>query len=335
MATLAELSRLGTGLSTQQLQHLQRLVAWWGILADLSFSDLLLFVPVDRSGEEFAIASQIRPTTGQTLYQDDHVGLRVSDIDRPLVASAYGRAEVIEGEVPIKPTNRRASVMCIPIRHEAQIIGVLSRELLPNFAERRDPGELERTYLEAFHQLAKMIAAGTFPYQDNEVDLEQVPRVGDGMLVIDPESRIQYASPNALSTLHRVGVLGNVAGRRLADIGIRHPAIKAVSKYLAQCHDRWLYQRGIWGDRFGALGIFARSRSPPWPGGGDDGVFTSAVATRGRRGGSLKSCLWHQWHHHGAQALLGGAGGVAGGGGGLSRLGEGGGVGPAMWSSCG
>ena len=230
MATLAELSRLGTGLSTQQLQHLQRLVAWWGILADLSFSDLLLFVPVDRSGEEFAIASQIRPTTGQTLYQDDHVGLRVSDIDRPLVASAYGRAEVIEGEVPIKPTNRRASVMCIPIRHEDQIIGVLSRELLPNFAERRDPGELERTYLEAFHQLAKMIAAGTFPYQDNEVNLEQVPRVGDGMLVIDPESRIQYASPNALSTLHRVGVLGNVAGRRLADIGIRHPTIKAVSE---------------------------------------------------------------------------------------------------------
>ena len=84
MATLAELSRLGTGLSTQQLQHLQRLVAWWGILADLSFSDLLLFVPVDEAGGEFAIASQIRPTTGQTLYQDDHVGLRVSDIDRPL-----------------------------------------------------------------------------------------------------------------------------------------------------------------------------------------------------------------------------------------------------------
>ena len=49
-----------------------------------------------------------------------------------------------------------------------------------------------------------MIAAGTFLYQDDEVDLEQVPRVGDGMLVIDP-SRNQYAPPNALSTLHRAG----------------------------------------------------------------------------------------------------------------------------------
>ena len=225
MATLAELTRLDTGLSKDQLRHLQRLIAWWGILADLSFSDLLLFVPIQKQGIEFAIASQIRPTTGQTLYRDDHVGLRVSDVDRPLVARAYELREVVDGEVPIKPTNRRASVMCIPISHDDEVIGILSRELIPNFAERRDPGELERTYLEAFHQLAKMIAAGIFPFTDNEVDMDEIPRVGDGLLVVDPETRIQYASPNALSTLHRVGVLGNVAGRRLEDLGIKHPVI--------------------------------------------------------------------------------------------------------------
>ncbi len=225
MATLAELTRLDTGLSKDQLRHLQRLIAWWGILADLSFSDLLLFVPIEKEGREFAVASQIRPTTGQTLYRDDHVGLRVSDIDRPLVARAYKLGLAVDGEVPIKPSNRRASVMCIPISHGDQVIGVLSRELIPNFAERRDPGELERTYLEAFHQLAKMIAAGVFPFADNEVDMDEIPRVGDGLLVVDPETRIQYASPNALSTLHRVGVLGNVAGRRLEDLGIKHPVI--------------------------------------------------------------------------------------------------------------
>ena len=225
MATLAELTRLDTGLSEDQLRHLQRLIAWWGMLADLSFSDLLLFVPTNSDGGEFAIASQIRPTTGQTLYRDDHVGLRVTDVDRPLVARAYKLQQVVDGEVPIKPTNRRASVMCIPIIYHQEVIGVLSRELIPNFAERRDPGELERTYLEAFHQLAKMIAAGAFPFVDNEVDMDEIPRVGDGLLVVDPEARIQYASPNALSTLHRVGVLGNVAGRRLEELGLKHPVI--------------------------------------------------------------------------------------------------------------
>ena len=225
MATLAELARIGTGLSTQQLTHLQRLVAWCGLLADLSFSDLLLFVPTNDRGTEFGIAGQIRPTTGQTLYRDDHVGLRVDDIDRPLVARAFALGEVVEGEVPIKPTNRRARVMCIPITHDEVVIGVLSRELVPDFAERRDPGELERTYLETFHQLARMIASGAFPFWGHDVDVDEIPRVGDGMLVVDPEARIQYASPNALSTLHRTGIVGNVAGRRLRDLGMEQTVV--------------------------------------------------------------------------------------------------------------
>jgi two-component sensor histidine kinase len=230
MATLAELTRIGTDLSTQQLMHLQRLVAWWGILADLSFSDLLLFVATDEVGTEFAIAGQIRPTTSQTLYRDDHVGLRVDDIDRPLVARAFALGEVVEGEVPIKPTNRRARVMCIPITHDGVVVGVLSRELVPDFAERRDPGELERTYLQTFHQLARMIASGAFPFVGHDVDMDEVPRVGDGLLVVDREARIQYASPNALSTLHRIGIVGNVAGRRLGDLGIEQPIIRQAMK---------------------------------------------------------------------------------------------------------
>lgn len=226
MTTLAELTRIGTGLSTLQLTHLQRLVGWWGILADLSFSDLLLFVPINLHGTEFAIAGQIRPTTGQTLYHDDHIGLRVDDVDRPLVARAFALGEVAEGEVPIKPTNRRARVMCIPIIHDEVVIGVLSRELIPDFIERRDPGELERTYLETFHRLARMIASGAFPFVGHDVDMDEVPRVGDGMLVVDPEARIQYASPNGLSTLHRIGVVGNVAGRRLRDLGLEQSVIR-------------------------------------------------------------------------------------------------------------
>ncbi len=206
--------------------HLQRLAAWLGILADLSFSDLLLFARTSDARTEFAIVGQIRPTTGQTLYRDDHLGLRVNDIDRPLVARAFALGEVVEGEVPIKPANRRAQVMCIPVTHERIVIGVLSRELVPDFIERRDPGELERTYLQTFHQLAKMIESGAFPFIGHDVDMDEVPRVGDGLLVVDPEARIQYASPNALSTLHRVGVVGNVAGRRLADLGVEQPVIR-------------------------------------------------------------------------------------------------------------
>ena len=43
MATLVELARQRTALSRDQINHLQRLIGDWGMLADLCFADLLLY----------------------------------------------------------------------------------------------------------------------------------------------------------------------------------------------------------------------------------------------------------------------------------------------------
>ena len=46
MPTPAELAQSYTELKPEELGHLQRLLGSWSVLADLSFSDLLLVVPV-------------------------------------------------------------------------------------------------------------------------------------------------------------------------------------------------------------------------------------------------------------------------------------------------
>ena len=46
MPTPAELAQSHTDLKPEELEHLQRLLGSWSVLADLSFSDLLLLVPV-------------------------------------------------------------------------------------------------------------------------------------------------------------------------------------------------------------------------------------------------------------------------------------------------
>ena len=46
MPTPAELAQSHTDLEPDELEHLQRLLGSWCVLADLSFSDLLLLVPV-------------------------------------------------------------------------------------------------------------------------------------------------------------------------------------------------------------------------------------------------------------------------------------------------
>ena len=71
MATLAELVAEHTGLEGAVVAHLQRLVAGWGVLSDLCFADLLLFVPVEGQDTRFIVLGQIRPTTSQTLHLED------------------------------------------------------------------------------------------------------------------------------------------------------------------------------------------------------------------------------------------------------------------------
>ena len=74
MSTLFELLAEHTALSPEDVEHLQRLVVEWQLPSDLSFADLLLWVAVGEG--EFLCVAQVRPTTGPTAYQDDHVGRR-------------------------------------------------------------------------------------------------------------------------------------------------------------------------------------------------------------------------------------------------------------------
>jgi two-component system, sensor histidine kinase PdtaS len=223
--SLAELAHEHTPLDTRQIAHVQRLVAAWGLLADFCFADLLLFAPVEGSrGTRFVVIGQIRPTTSQTVYLADWVGTVVDETDRQLVARAFRLGEIIEGEINVDALRERLRVLAIPVRHEGDVVGVLTRESTPAFG--RQPGELERTYVEIFNRFARMIATGEFPFASERSSTDEVPRVGDGVLVLDAHGRAEYASPNAVSALHRLGVHANVEGRRLGELGLDESPVR-------------------------------------------------------------------------------------------------------------
>ncbi|HEX4902447.1 MAG TPA: histidine kinase N-terminal domain-containing protein [Acidimicrobiales bacterium] len=224
MASLIELARDLTPLDPLEVQQLQRLAASWGLLADFCFSDLLLFAPVgDLSGGEFVVLAQVRPTTGQTVYRGDWVGTRLGEDERPLVARSYRNGEILEGEIHLSVVRERVRVLCVPVRRDGKVIGVLTREAAPSIG--RQHGELERTYLDVFNRFARMIASGDFPYEDKE-DTAEAPRVGDGVLLVDPQGRVEYASPNAVSAFHRVGVHANAEGQRFGELGLDETPIR-------------------------------------------------------------------------------------------------------------
>src|SRR5580700_3810151 len=146
MATLAELARDYTRLDGPTLAHLQRLVSSWGMLSDLCFADLLLFVPVDGGVDRFVVLGQVRPTTSQTLHREDLVGHVIDEAERPLVARAWQLASLVEGEVGLTSRSERARLVCIPVRFRSEMVAVVTRESALSVGRR--PGELERIYVE-------------------------------------------------------------------------------------------------------------------------------------------------------------------------------------------
>jgi two-component sensor histidine kinase len=218
------LARVRGRLSGGPKRHLAQLIAAWHILADFCFSDRLLFVPIDDDAERFVVVGQVRPSTSQTLYRSDMIGREAGDDERPIVGRSFRLGEIIDGEHQVEPLREVVRVVCIPVRFGGQVIGVLSRETPPSVG--RQPGELERVYAEIFNHFASMIAAGVYPFDEMDSGSDELPRVGDGVLLLDREARVSYASPNAVSALHRVGVHANAEGMRVGELGFDDEAVR-------------------------------------------------------------------------------------------------------------
>src|SRR3954471_5918926 len=177
MATLVELAEAHTKLGPHAIDHLQRLVGAWGLLADLSFSDLLLFAPDVEANGRFVVLGQVRPSTGQTLHREDLVGRVVDEVERSLVARAWRLGEITEGEIAVAAHGERARVQCIPVRHDREVVAVMTREAALTVGRRS--GELERVYVQVFERFALMVASGDYPFRGEDADIEEAPRVSD------------------------------------------------------------------------------------------------------------------------------------------------------------
>jgi len=228
LSTLTNLLAENTGLSGEEADHLQAVVAEWQLLADLSFADILLWVPVaeegadavpdglDGSAEHFVCVAQARPTTAPTAHPEDVVGTRFTTAEHPQLARAMREVRICREEDPHwyldLPMRREA----IPVTYQERVVGVLSRET--NLAVPRVPSPLEIAYLGSAADLCQMIADGTFPTIGANTDVHTSPRVGDGLIRLDQAGTVVFASPNGLSAYHRMGHESDLVGVRLAPL---------------------------------------------------------------------------------------------------------------------
>ena len=209
-----------SSLTPDDVLRLGELTAEWQLLADLSFADLVLWIPKRKDQKSWPeghrAVAQIRPMTAATVFTHDLIGNEVTwgsrtDLDQALSSGEIirdSRAEQV-GEIEIK-------VECIPVFFLDRVIAVISRHR--NLETMRTPSRLELNYREIANHIYRMIAEGNFPVKDNVYLAEAAPRVGDGLVRINVSGEVLFASPNARSALNRVGWDKDVEGQNFGQV---------------------------------------------------------------------------------------------------------------------
>ena len=179
-------------------------MADWQIIADLSFADLVLWLP-DREGHGFWAAGQMRPDDRAHGAASTTWSAPSSPAGRrPLLDAAYDQGRLVREGDPEWRDDVPVRVETIPVRRGDRVIAVVARNT--NLLGVRTPSRLELSYLQTAADLTQMIARGYFPPAGQRSDHADSPRVGDGFLRVDAAGRVTYASPNALSVYRRLGL---------------------------------------------------------------------------------------------------------------------------------
>ena len=215
MSTLADSLRASTTLEDHEIEWVHLVVGDWQLIADLSFADLVLWVPSELDG--WRAVAHVRPNTGPMVFYDDVVGRISGSRLEPILSESFRTLRIVDGHEPDRQEEMAVRERAIPVVRQGRALAVITQHT--NVVGGRTPSRLELTYRQLAESLTRMISAGDFPSPSAPTGARRgAPRVGDGVVHLDVEGGVLYASPNAISAIHRLGHRGDVIGEVLATV---------------------------------------------------------------------------------------------------------------------
>jgi two-component sensor histidine kinase len=196
-------------------EWLHLLVGDWQMVADLAFADLALWFPHPEHG--YVALAHVRPSTTHTVFHADFVGEGIRSDLRPLVDKAWESRTIERSSETNWSSDMALRVEAVPMVRNGRTLAVVTSHM--DLSSSRMPSRLELTYRQCAYDLLRMGTLGLWPdFASPTGSRRGAPRVGDGLIRLDAEGIVQYASPNGVSAFRRLGDGESLEGRSLAEV---------------------------------------------------------------------------------------------------------------------
>ena len=225
MSTLSQLISDYGVPNKANIEWLSRLQSEWQLVADLLFADLVLWVPT-KDGS-FVAAAHARPSSAATVFYRDISRELIRKEWLAPVKQAFESGQIVEQKSSDTVAGLPTRFSAIPVQKDASLatenstpIAVITRHT--NLSESRTPNKIQLNYVSCGNDLLTMITEGTFPdYSSPTGRRRGAPRANDGLLRLDVDGNVIFASPNGLSAFSQLGIKGEIEGKSLAEVATK------------------------------------------------------------------------------------------------------------------
>jgi two-component sensor histidine kinase/PAS domain-containing protein len=198
-------------LTEEDIAFLQKIENDMPIVADISRADLLIYGRV--SPDRAAVVAQAKPRSIAPIHPEFVVGQVVTAAEEPLVCQALAGGHSLHGNRTLIPDGAPVLQEVHPICNEdGEVLGVLSIET--NLIEHERHRRRSKVFRRALRQLQEMLLRGELE------GVQQLSPFGehDGIMVVDSQGWIRYASGIATNLYRRLGYLDSLLGKRTSEL---------------------------------------------------------------------------------------------------------------------
>ena len=221
MSTLKNLATKYSNLSDEDIEWLELLVLDWPLLADLALGDVVLWAPSDD--ENYLAVWHSRPAGSVTMFYRDVIGEFLRDDWRPLIAEAMSGREPVASTAPAWYEENPMKLTAYSVSRPDETgklqepFAVITLHTSVNDTE--SASRIGAAFRECADDLFAMIQTGRFPASTAERGRERgAPRAADGLVRVDPEGEVTFASPNTQSTFTLLGFRDELEGESFPDV---------------------------------------------------------------------------------------------------------------------